>query len=74
MGLTCQNQDTGKTVLFSADCREDSASKSTQAVGSTQLLLFTALGALFPAASWQEPSSDLRGRSRAPIPWPPLSP
>ena len=74
MGLTCQNQDSGKTVLFSADCREDPASKTVQAVGSTQLLLFTALGALFPAAYWQEPFSDLRGHSQALIPWPPPPP
>ena len=49
MGLTGQNQGTGKIVLFSADCREDSASKIIQAVGSIQLLLFTGLGALFSA-------------------------
>ena len=49
MGLTGQNQGTGKIVLFFADCREDSASKIIQAVGSIQLLLFTGLGALFSA-------------------------
>lgn len=74
MGLTGQNQGTGKIVLFSADCREDSASKIIQAVGSIQLLLFTGLGARFSAIYWQGPFLDLRGYSQALIPWPPPSP
>lgn len=40
MGLTGQNQGTGKIVLFSADCREDSASKTIQAVGHSALSVY----------------------------------